>query len=238
MFNIDRKLYQYIYDLVLRDKPELKEDTISDFIAYELPYIKIKDKTYILNSFKNHCKDMLKYDKVIINNKVSFRKKKEIIDDDEYDVVEYLNNIQCDSNHSELEERIINDEENIKKIEIIINYIKKLPTHERELFKQYYLNNVSTRKLAAMYKINYNKIYKKVRKYKEDINNINEIEIKTPEIILFMNDIKSRKYIYNVLDALKITNYHILLFRYKDNKYDTKELSIYQMIEDIKKFLK
>lgn len=241
MTQIDRKLYQYIFDLILKDKQYIKEDTISDFLTYEVPHFKIIDKTYVLNAFKNHCRDIIKYDKVIADNKVSFRKKKDFSDDIDdanynFNKDKTLNSIIEDE--YDIDERQLYEENNIQKINIIIKYIKDLPTYERELFKQYYINKLSTRKLAAMYNINYNKIYNKVRKYKKDIKCLYLIDQSIKEINTFMIKLERNKWVYNSVDALKIANYHIILFEWKDSKYDQEEKTIYEMIEDIKNELK
>lgn len=219
---IDRKLYRYIYDLTIKGLPMLKEDIINDFISYKLPNIKITNKTYVLNCFKNYSIDVVKKHNRIKNIETEYL-------DSKYDEID---------NDLSYEDRLKIDEDNIKKIEIIISYIKKLPTHERELFKQYYINKLSTRKLGVIYNIDHRKIHRKVKKYKDDIKSLHIIDGVKGDIKEFMTKLASNNYTYTTLDALKITNYHIILFQWKDSKYYEVEKDIYQMIEDIKKEIK
>lgn len=227
---IDYKIYNSWYFTIIKGNFDKKDDIIQDFITYKLPNVRNDHPGHLFKIFKNYCLDRFKFDHRIVNNKSSFTSKTTLVD-----IPENYNEIEDDFDYDERKNK---DEDNIKKIEVIISYIKNLPTHERELFKQYYINKVSTRKLALMYDINYNKIYKKVRKYKEDINSLYIIDEIKKDIKEFMIRLASNNYTYTTLDALKITNYHIILFQWKDSKYDEVEKDIYQMIEDIKKEIK
>lgn len=229
---VDYKLLIYWWHKTVDGKYDMKFDVIHDFIAYKLPHIdKGTEMGVMCRIFKNYIKDRLKFDQTIKGDKTSKSKKKEIVELDE------THDSYCDYDF-DYNQRVSSDEDNIRKIEIIISYIKKLPTHERELFKQYYLNKVSTRKLAKMYDTNYLKIHKKVKKYKDDINSMSLISDNIIKINSFIINLESKNWVYDSVDALKIAHYHIILFKYKDKTYDKKELTIYQMIEDIKNEIK
>lgn len=225
---IDYKLLIYIYNNHIDGRREERFDIIHDFIAYKLPYI-TGNKKEIKQAYKNYLYDCMKYDiKYKEDDRIGKSKKIE---------TESIENIEIDL-ECDIESKRELDQENIEKVELIIEYIKKLNSIDRELFKQYYINNLSIRNLSEKYDIKIWMIHRKVKKYKDDIKSLYEIDKHLPEIKLFISELKNRDYNFNIVDSLKIIHYHDILFRYKTDKYDKIDLSSYQMLEDIIKEIK